>query len=108
MKRQARRVKPIRTRQRMQRLIALSINLQNMVDQGEVSDYAEIARLGYFTRARLTQIMNLLRLALEIQEAILMQVGDNRLHDHRRDKTAADHDNYRLGAAETRGEAHRL
>lgn len=41
-----------------------------MVDRGEVIDYAEIARLGYVTRARLTQIMNLLLLAPDIRHAI--------------------------------------
>jgi hypothetical protein len=36
-----------------------------------VTDYAELARLGYVTRARVTQVMNLLYLAPDIQEAIL-------------------------------------
>lgn len=58
---------------RITRLMALAIKFQDMVDQGEVADYAEIARLGYVTRARLTQIMNLLLLAPDIQEAILFQ-----------------------------------
>jgi hypothetical protein len=56
---------------RITRLMALAIKFQDMVDQGEVADYAEIARLGYVTRARLTQIMNLILLAPDIQEAIL-------------------------------------
>ena len=42
-----------------------------MIRDGEVRDYAELARLGHVTRARLTQIMNLLNLAPDIQEAIL-------------------------------------
>jgi len=36
-----------------------------------VTDQAELARLGNVSRARLTQIMNLLKLAPDIQEAIL-------------------------------------
>ncbi len=36
-----------------------------------MKDYAELARLGHVTRARVTQIMNLLNLAPDIQEAIL-------------------------------------
>jgi hypothetical protein len=36
-----------------------------------VADQAELARLGHVTRARVTQIMNLLNLAPGIQEAIL-------------------------------------
>jgi hypothetical protein len=51
--------------------MALAIKFQDMVDRGEVRDYAELARVGYVTRARLTQIMNLLLLAPDIQEAIL-------------------------------------
>jgi len=43
-----------------------------MIDRGEVRDYADLARLGYVTRARLTQIMNLLLLAPDIQESLLL------------------------------------
>lgn len=56
---------------RITRLMALAIKFQDMVDRGEVRDYADIARLGYVTRARMTQIMNLLLLAPCIQEALL-------------------------------------
>ena len=38
-----------------------------------VYDYADLARLGHVTRARVTQIMNLLNLAPDIQEEILYQ-----------------------------------
>lgn len=58
---------------RITRLMALAIKFEDMIARGEVRDYAEIARLGFVTRARLTQIMNLLLLAPEIQEAILFQ-----------------------------------
>ena len=57
---------------RVTRLLALAIKLQGMVDRGEVRDYANIARLGRVTRARSTQLMNLLNLAPDIQEAILL------------------------------------
>ncbi len=56
---------------RITRLMALAIKFQDMVDRGEVRDYADLARLGFVTRARLTQIMNLLLLAPGIQEEIL-------------------------------------
>ncbi len=56
---------------RITRLMALAIKFQDMVDRGDVRDYADLARLGYVTRARITQIMNLLNLAPDIQEAIL-------------------------------------
>jgi hypothetical protein len=51
--------------------VALAIKFQDMVDRSEVRDYADLARLGYVTRARLTQIMNLLLLAPDIQAEIL-------------------------------------
>jgi hypothetical protein len=56
---------------RITRLMALAIKFQDMVDHGEVQDYADLARLGYVTRARLTQIMNLLLLAPDLQEQLL-------------------------------------
>jgi hypothetical protein len=57
---------------RITRLMALALKFQDMIDRGEVRDYADLARLGYVTRARLTQIMNLLLLAPDIQEQILL------------------------------------
>jgi hypothetical protein len=51
--------------------MALAIKFQDMIDRGEIRDYAELARLGYVSRARVTQIMNLLNLAPKIQEDIL-------------------------------------
>jgi hypothetical protein len=56
---------------RIARLMALAIKFQDMVERGEVRDYADLARLGYVTRARITQIMNLLMLAPDIQEEII-------------------------------------
>jgi hypothetical protein len=62
---------------RIARLMALAIKFQVMVERGEVRDYADIARLGYVTRARLTQIMNLLLLAPTIQEDVLQMKGQS-------------------------------
>lgn len=56
---------------RISRLMALAIKFQDMVDRGEVRDYADLARLGYVSRARITQIMNLLNLAPDIQLELL-------------------------------------
>ncbi len=56
---------------RVARLMALAIRCEELVRRGEVTDYADLARLGHVTRARMTQIMNLLNLASDIQEAIL-------------------------------------
>jgi hypothetical protein len=51
--------------------MALAIRFEGLVTQGEVRDYAELAHLGHVSRARVTQIMNLLNLAPDIQEEIL-------------------------------------
>jgi hypothetical protein len=56
---------------RVTRLMALAIKFQDMVDRGEVRDYADLARLGHVTRARISQIMNLLLLAPEFQSTLL-------------------------------------
>jgi hypothetical protein len=61
---------------RISRLMALAIKFQEMIDRREVRDYADIARLGYVTRARITQIMNLLNLAPDIQERLLLLSGE--------------------------------
>jgi len=56
---------------RLARLMALAIRFDGLLRRGEVRDYADLARLGHVTRARVTQIMNLLNLAPDIQEAML-------------------------------------
>ena len=56
---------------RITRLMALAIKFEGYVRDGVVKDYAELARLGHVTRARVTQIMDLNLLAPDIQEAIL-------------------------------------
>lgn len=56
---------------RITRLMALAIKLADDIDAGRVRNLADIARLGSITRPRVTQIMNLLCLAPDIQESIL-------------------------------------
>jgi len=56
---------------RVARLMALAIRFEGLVQSRAVKDYAELARLGRVTRARISQIMNLLHLAPDIQEEIL-------------------------------------
>ena len=58
----------------MARLLALGLHLDDMIREGVVRYQAEIARLMKVTRARVTQIMNLLYLAPDIQEEILFLV----------------------------------
>lgn len=56
---------------RVSRLMALAIKVEALITSGAIADQAEAARLGHVTRARMTQIMNLLLLAPDIQEAVL-------------------------------------
>src|SRR5436190_12755690 len=53
------------------KLMALAIRFDDLVRDGVVTDQAELARLGHVSRARVTQIMNLLHLAPDIQEELL-------------------------------------
>jgi hypothetical protein len=61
------------------RLLVLGHHFERLVRDGVVKDYAEIATLSGLTRARVTQITNLLLLAPEMQEAILTLPGDSRI-----------------------------
>jgi hypothetical protein len=51
--------------------MALAIRFDGLIRDGIAADQSELARLGHVTRARLTQVMNLLYLAPDVQEAIL-------------------------------------
>ena len=53
------------------RLMALAIRFDRLLRAEKFRGYAELARLGRVTRARITQIMKLLDLAPDIQEQIL-------------------------------------
>lgn len=56
---------------RVARLMALAIRCEGLIRDGVIENYTEIGRLGHVTRARVSQIMNLLNLAPDIQEEIL-------------------------------------
>ena len=56
---------------RVARLMALAIHLDGLVRSRQIKNYAAIAEYGHVTRARVTQIMNLLFLAPDIIEEIL-------------------------------------
>ena len=51
--------------------MALAIRFDGLLRAGVVTDQAELSRLGHVSRARVTQIMNLLHLAHDIQEELL-------------------------------------
>jgi hypothetical protein len=56
---------------RVARLMALALRFEELVRTGQVASYSALASLGHVTRARICQIMNLLHLAPDIQEALL-------------------------------------
>lgn len=56
---------------RVARLMALAIKYDRLLRKGIVADMSELARLCQVTQPRMTQIMNLLHLAPDIQEEIL-------------------------------------
>jgi DNA invertase Pin-like site-specific DNA recombinase len=56
---------------RIARLMALALKFEQMIRQAVVTDYAVLATLGRVSPSRVTQIMNLLNLAPDIQEQIL-------------------------------------
>lgn len=62
---------PRRYPARVARQLALAHALQRRIDSGEFADYATMARALGFTRARVTQLMDLLLLAPDIQTEIL-------------------------------------
>ena len=56
---------------RVARLLALAHHFDGLLREGVVESYSELAALTHVSRARITQIMNLLLLAPDIQEEIL-------------------------------------
>jgi len=64
-------VPTVRRPAKVARLLALAHHIQDAIDRGVVADRAAAARQLGFTRARLTQLLDLTLLAPEIQEVVL-------------------------------------
>jgi hypothetical protein len=56
---------------RVARLMALALRLDELVRTGQVTSYSALASLGHVSRARICQILNLIHLAPDLQEALL-------------------------------------
>jgi hypothetical protein len=56
---------------RVARLMALALHFEGLIRSGAVASYADVATLGHVSRARISQIMNLLNLAPDVLEAVL-------------------------------------
>ena len=69
---------------RVARLMALALRLEAQVRRGELANYSALARLGHVSRARVSQILNLINLAPDLQEALLFlpltELGRDPIH----------------------------
>ncbi|HEX5470413.1 MAG TPA: hypothetical protein VFW73_00925 [Lacipirellulaceae bacterium] len=78
---------------RVARMMALTLRYDGLTRGGTITDQAVLARLGHVSRARVTQIMNLLRLAPDIQEEVLflprIERGKEPIQEHELCKIAA-------------------
>lgn len=72
---------PVRRPARVAVMLALAHKIQDAIDRGVVRDRAEVARRLGLTRARVTQIMDLLLLAPDLQEALLFLPATDSGHD---------------------------
>ena len=62
---------PVRRPARVAVMLALAHQLQAQIAEGRVCDQAEVARRLDLTRARVSQLLRLLRLAPDLQEQVL-------------------------------------
>ena len=63
---------------RVSRLMALAMRLDELIRSGEVTGYAELARLGHVTPARLSQIVSLLIRCRSPQSTTFSSIGMSR------------------------------
>jgi hypothetical protein len=62
---------PVRRPAQVARMLALAHHLQGAIDRGDFEDRADVARHLNLTRARITQVLDLLLLAPDLQEQVL-------------------------------------
>ena len=70
------------TPSRAARMLALAYYIEQLIESGSMKDYADVARNLGMSRARVTQVMNLLNLSPKNQEDILLgrvEVSERRL-----------------------------
>jgi hypothetical protein len=66
---------------RLARLLALALRCERLLSDGVVENFATLAELGHVTPQRIGQIMSLLHLAPDIQEALLFRKHPERGRD---------------------------
>ena len=75
---------PARPISRAARMLALAYLIERKVEAGELASYAQAARGLGMSKARVSQIMDMLNLPVETQEAILLgkfDLGERRLRE---------------------------
>jgi hypothetical protein len=76
---------------RISRMMALAIRFDELIRRGEIKNFAELAVLGQVCRTRVSQIMNLLLLAPDIQNDLLfLPRGANLIHLKEMQKLATE------------------
>ncbi len=76
---------PERRPLRVARMLALAHKMQGLIDRGDVTSSAELSRRLGFSRARISQLLDLTLLAPEIQEEILfaeVEPGYDVVYEH--------------------------
>ena len=66
---------------RLARLLALAHRFDKLLREGVVNNFLTLARLGHVSPARISQILSLLHLAPDIQEALLFRSRQERGRD---------------------------
>ena len=85
----ASRARPLRVAQ----MLACAHQMEAMITRAEIRDRAELAERFGFSRARITQLLDLLLLAPDLQEAILfgeVSRGRDPIHEHSLRKIARE------------------
>lgn len=81
---------------RISKLMALAIRFDGLLREGVIPDQSDLARLAKVTQPRMTQIMNLLHLAPDIQEELLFLIpvpaGKDKIHEKMLRSIAAETD----------------
>lgn len=87
---------PRRVPTRAARLLALAHRIDGLVRDGKMTDYAEVALVAGLTRARISQITDMLFLAPPIQERVLCETkperGRERYGERHLRQIVRDHD----------------
>tara|TARA_R110002072_G_scaffold13909_1_gene58006 strand:- start:71 stop:472 length:402 start_codon:yes stop_codon:yes gene_type:complete len=87
---------PRRVPTRAARLLALAHRIDGLVRDGKMTDYAEVALVAGLTRARISQITDMLFLAPSIQEQVLCETkperGRERYGERHLRQIVRDHD----------------